>query len=118
MVVVIPIATAQLTGFVWKSWSIDTSEAVQVFPLSMLFDMAGWTVITPFEWLVPKRQTWVFSNLSEFGVLWLTKVVLVAMVFAWRREQRKSRYDWLTIPIMIGLFVDAWVTRDFPWWGS
>ena len=118
MIVVIPIAIAQLTGFVWKSWSIDTGEALEVFPLSMLFDMAGWTVITPFGWLVPTRQTWVMSNLSEFGVLWVTKVMIVAMVIAWRREQRTSMYDWFIILIMIGLFVDAWITRDFPWWGS
>jgi hypothetical protein len=57
MAVAAPIAILQLTGFVWKSWSIDTAEAIKVFSLSVLFDMAGWTVIAPFEWLVPKRQT-------------------------------------------------------------
>jgi hypothetical protein len=57
MAVAAPIAILQLTGFVWKSWSIDPLEAIEVFPLAVLFDMAGWTVIAPFEWLVPKRQT-------------------------------------------------------------
>ena len=33
MAIVIPVAIAQLTGFVWKSWSIDPLEALQVFPL-------------------------------------------------------------------------------------
>jgi len=118
MLVVVPVAVLQLTGFVWKSWSIDTKEAITVFPLSILFDMAGWSVITPFEWLVPKRQTWVFSNLGEFGVLWLIKVSLVAGVLAMRRNHRKSHIDWVTICILFLLFVDAWLTRDFPWWGT
>ena len=118
MIVVIPIAVLQLTGFVWKSWSIDSTEAIEVFSLSILFDMAGYSVITPFEWLVPKRQTWVFSNLSEFGILWISKVLLIAALLAWRREHRKTIFDWLTMTILALLFVDAWLTRDFPWWGT
>ena len=80
--------------------------------------MAGFTVITPFEWLVPKRQTWVFSNLSEFGILWITKVMLIAAFLAWRREKRKSMLDWLTLTVLILLFIDSLATRDFPWWGT
>ena len=118
MAAVVPIAIAQLTGFVWKSWSIEPLEAVEVFPLSVLFDMAGWSVITPFEWLVPKRQTWVFSNLSEFGVLWISKVALVAVLIAWRRERTNTLWNWSTYEILLLLFVDAWLTRDFPWWGT
>ena len=80
--------------------------------------MAGWTVITPFEWLVPKRQTWVFSNLGEFGVLWISKVALIAVLIAWRRERANTLWNWSTYVILLLLFVDAWLTRDFPWWGS
>ncbi|MBL6998155.1 MAG: hypothetical protein ISR75_06945 [Phycisphaerales bacterium] len=118
MAVVVPIAVAQLTGFVWKSWSIDPLEAIEVFPLSVLFDMAGWSVITPFEWLVPKRQTWVFSNLGEFGVLWISKVMLVAILLASRREKSKSIWNWATLVVLGLLLLDAWITRDFPWWGT
>ncbi|MBC8309758.1 MAG: hypothetical protein H8E83_04485 [Planctomycetes bacterium] len=118
MTIAIPIAILQLTGFVWKSWSIDTAEAIKVFSLSVLFDMAGWSVITPFEWLVPKRQTWVFSNLGEFGVLWISKVSLVAVLIAWRRERTNTLWNWSTYVILLLLFVDAWLTRDFPWWGT
>jgi len=118
MAVVVPIALMQLTGFVWKSWSIDPLEALEVFPLSVLFDMAGWSVITPFEWLVPKRQTWVFSNLGEFGVLWISKVILVAGLLAWQRERRSTIWNWFTYALLLLLFLDAWLTRDFPWWGT
>ncbi len=119
MIIVIPIVLLQLTGFVWKnSWSIDFKEAVEVFPLSILFSMAGWTVITPFEWLVPKRQTWVFSNLGEYGTLWATKVILVAVLLAWRREKRSRFFEFPTLLILVALFLDAWLTRDFPWWGT
>jgi len=118
MIVVIPIAIAQLTGFVWKSWSIDTGEALEVFPLSMLFDMAGWTVITPFGWLVPTRQTWVMSNLSEFGVLWVTKVMIVAAMIAWRREHCTRRLDLVTGLILVLVLIDSWTGRKFPWWGT
>jgi hypothetical protein len=118
MAAVVPVAIAQLTGFVWKSWSISPAEAIEVFPLSVLFDMAGWSVVTPFEWLVPKRQTWVFSNLGEFGVLWISKVMLVAMLLAWRREKYVRKPDWLTIVILLAVFADSWASRDFPWWGT
>ena len=118
MIIVMPIAILQLTGFVWKSWSIDFKEAVSVFPLSVLFDMAGWSVVTPFEWLVPKRQTWVFSDLGEFGVLWISKVMFVAICIAWQKERRGSLWNWFTYATIGVLFVDAWLTRDFPWWGT
>jgi hypothetical protein len=118
MAVAVPIALLQLTGYVWKSWSIDPIEAVEVFPLSILFDMAGWTVITPFELLVPKRQTWVLSNLGEFGVLWISKVMLVAILLAWRREKTKTLWNWCTYVMLCLLFLDTWLTRDFPWWGT
>ncbi len=118
MLVTIPIAVLQLTGFVWKSWSIDIAEAIKVFALSMLFDMAGWTVITPFEWLVPKRQTWVFSNLSEFGMLWIIKVMLIAGIIAWLRERYQRFWNVPTIVIIILLAIDDCMTIDFPWWGT
>ena len=118
MVAVVPVAIAQLTGFVWKSWSISPAEAIEVFPLSVLFDMAGWSVVTPFEWLVPKRQTWVFSNLGEFGVLWISKVMLVAICIAWQKERRGTLWNWFTYVAVGLLFVDAWLTRDFSWWGT
>lgn len=118
MAVVVPISVAQLTGFVWKSWSIDRLEAVGVFPLSILFNMAGWTVITPFEWLVPKRQTWVFSNIPEFSMLWFSKVMFVAAMIAWRREQRTRILDWVTVLILGLVLLDSWSGRKFPWWGS
>ena len=118
MAVAVPIAILQLTGFVWRSWSIDPLEAIEVFSLSVLFDMAGWSVITPFEWLVPKRQTWVFSNLGEFGVLWISKVMLVALMLAWHREKSKSIWNWATFVVLGLLLLDAWITRDFPWWGT
>jgi len=118
MAAVVPVAVAQLTGFVWKSWSIDTAEAIEVFPLSMLFDMAGSSVYETFEWLVPKRQTWLFSNMPEYTSLWLVKVMIVAMLFAWRREHRTRTLDWVTIVILLLAFADAWASRDFPWWGT
>ena len=118
MLAVVPVAVAQLTGFVWKSWSIDPDEAVQVFPLSILFDMAGSSVYTTFEWLVPKRQTWLFSNLPEYSMLWISKVMFVAALFAWRREHRKTMLDWLTILMLFMVFVDSWISREFPWWGT
>ena len=118
MLITIPIAVLQLTGYVWKSWSIDTAEAIKVFSLSVLFDMAGWSVITPFEWLVPQRQTWVFSNLSEFGTLWIVKVMLVSIVIAWLRERYHKLWNIPTIIILVIIFVDDFITRDFPWWGS
>ncbi len=118
MVVVIPIVVIQLTGFVWPHWSIDPSEAMMVSGLSTLFDMAGGTVYTLFEWLVPKRQTWVFSNLPEFAMLWISKVMFVACVYAWRRERNPNLYDWFKVLLIIALFIDAWFGRTFPWWGS
>lgn len=118
MLIVIPITLLQLTGYVWKSWSIDVKESVEVFPLSILLSMAGWSVITPFEWLVPKRQTGVLSNLGEFGILWIIKVMLVAMLVAWLRERYHKLSNTPTILIMVFIFVDDFITRDFPWWGS
>ena len=118
MAVVVPVAIAQLTGFVWKSWSIDRLEAMEVFPLAILFNMGGWTVVTPFEWLVPKRQTWVFSNIPEYSMLWISKVMLVAVLIAWRREHRNRRLDWMTGLILASVLVDSWFARAFPWWGT
>ncbi len=118
MAIVVPVAIAQLTGFVWKSWSIEPLEAIQVGPLSVLFDMAGWTVYSIFEWLVPKRQTWLLSNLPEYTMLWLIKVLLIAGLIAWRREHKKRTMDWLTIVILLLVLIDSWCSRDFPWWGS
>ena len=118
MAAVVPVAIAQLTGFVWKSWSISPAEAIEVFPLSVLFDMAGWSIYSTFEWLVPKRQTWLFSNLPEYASLWFVKVMLVAMLLAWRREKYVRKPDWLTIVILLAVFADSWASRDFPWWGT
>ena len=118
MAVVVPISVAQLTGFVWKSWSIDRLEAVGVFPLSILFNMGGWTVITPFEWLVPKRQTWVFSNIPEYSMLWFSKVMIVAAMIAWRREHCTRRLDLVTGLILVLVLIDSWTGRKFPWWGT
>ncbi len=59
MAAVVPVAVAQLTGFVWKSWSVDPAEAIEVFPVSVLYGMAGWSMYSTFEWLVPMRLTWL-----------------------------------------------------------
>jgi hypothetical protein len=118
MAVVVPVAVAQLTGFVWKNWSIDPTEAIEVFPLSILLDMAGWSVYETFEWLVPNRQTWLFSNLPEYTSLWFVKVMVVAMLLAWRREHKTRTFDWLTILILLLVLADSWASRDFSWWGT
>ncbi len=118
MIVVLPIVVLQLTGFVWAHWSIDPSEALMVSGLSTLFDMAGWSVYSTFEWLVPKRQTWVFSNLPEFAMLWFCKVMFIACIYAWRRERFPKLMDWFKVSLALLLFVDAWFGREFPWWGS
>lgn len=93
MIVVLPIVVLQLTGFVWEHWSIDPSEALMVSGLSTLFDMAGWSVYSTFDWLVLKPQTWVFSHLPEFAILWVSKVMLVACLYAWRREHCPKLLD-------------------------
>jgi hypothetical protein len=74
----------------------------------------GLVWVTPFEWLVPKRQTWVFSNIPEYSMLWFSKVMLVAMIIAWRREQCTRRLDWVTVMILFLVLLDSWAGRKFP----
>ena len=75
-------------------------------------------MVTPFVLLRLTGHTWVFSNLGEFGVIWMSKVMLGVMLLAWRREKYVRKPDWLTIVILLAVFADSWVSRDFPWWGT
>ena len=65
-----------------------------------------------------ERQTWVFSNLGEFGILWIIKVMLVAIAIAWLRERYQKIWNVPTMLILVIIFIDDFITRDFPWWGT
>jgi hypothetical protein len=67
---------------------------------------------------VLERQTWVFSNLGEFGILWIIKVMLVAIAIAWLRERYQKIWNVPTMLILVIIFIDDFITRDFPWWGT
>ncbi len=100
----------------------DFGVSVLVAPLTSPIFLGGHTVITVFEdnvknWTGHRRDT-MFDNAHVFFALVLIQVTVLSLLVAWRFQRGKSWRDPWVLCVGVFMMVNAFLAKDWPWYGT
>ncbi|MHC5009416.1 MAG: hypothetical protein ACYTG6_00520 [Planctomycetota bacterium] len=126
------VAAWALLGVVFQAWwvfgsgqasySVDVSGFLGGASIAWWVQMGGHSVQTVFEETVltlrGRRQTTMLSNWPYYYGLVIAQTALLAAIVAWRLRRGRSLRDPLVLLVAAFVVVNAWLGRNWPWWGS